>query len=291
MATEVSVLVYAAGATSTDSPVQIIEGSKTKLSYAEDIAVDAKANMYVANYGTSDGKGWVTVYAAGATGNVPPIRTIIGARTGLDRPFGIALDPRNGDIYVANGFGGPSQMGTVTIYAPNANGNVAPIGTIAGTNTGLAEPVGLVLDAGGNIYVPNPGVNSRILSRVTIYTAGSVGNVKPARTIEGSHTELSLPDYVALDSSSNIYVDGGSKNRVTVYAAGANGNVAPIRTIAGSKTRLDGPSGLALDGSGKVYVANANGYVTVYAAGASGNVKPVNEIYQRLGLPRGISIH
>lgn len=121
-----SVLVYAAGASSTDSPIQTIEGSKTKLNGAEDIAVDANANMYVANFNLSGSKGFVTVYAAGATGNVAPIRTISGSHTELNRPFGIALNPVNGDIYVANEFGGFNNSGSVTIYASNAKGNVAP---------------------------------------------------------------------------------------------------------------------------------------------------------------------
>ena len=44
--------------------------------------------IYVTNARTPS----VTVYAADANGNVPPIRTISGSRTHLNGPAGIALD-------------------------------------------------------------------------------------------------------------------------------------------------------------------------------------------------------
>lgn len=88
------------------------------------------------------------------------LQTISGYYTGLSRPYGIAVDPVNGDIYVANGFGGSTTAGSITVYAPGSNGNVPPLAEISGSSTGLKEPAGLALDASGDIYVPNVDNNS-----------------------------------------------------------------------------------------------------------------------------------
>jgi DNA-binding beta-propeller fold protein YncE len=105
----------------------------------------------------------------------------------------------------------------------------------------------LALDAGGNIYVTNDHSGGTI----TVYSAGSDGNVLPIATISGTNTELSFPQGLALDSSVNIYVANFST--ITVYAAGSKGNVAPIATIGGSNTGITELVGLALDSSGNIH--------------------------------------
>jgi sugar lactone lactonase YvrE len=283
-----SVTVYASGATGNAKPIQDISGSKTGLGAPFDVAVDGSRSTYVTN-AQDDEKDTdvITVYAAGATGNVAPIRDIIG------RPYlvpkGIAVDPINGDVYVAK-----ANISAIFIYAPGANGKVSPIGTIQGSQTGLDSPNGVALDTSGNIYVANIANNS-----VTVYAAGSTGNVAPTQTISGARTELAGPHQLALDSSSNIYVansayDSG-KGSLTVYAAGSNGNVAPTETITGAMTKLDEPVGIAVDSSDNIYAANsAASSITVYAAGSNGNVAPIDTITgAKTGLdgPQGIVIH
>jgi 6-phosphogluconolactonase (cycloisomerase 2 family) len=73
--------------------------------------------LYVVNSQSNS----VTVYASGATGNATPTQDISGSNTGLDGPFGVAVDG-SGDIYVTN-----SLDDTITVYAAGATGNVAPI--------------------------------------------------------------------------------------------------------------------------------------------------------------------
>src|SRR5580700_9946919 len=53
-------------------------------------------------------------------------------------------------IFTANR-GGEDVLG----FSVNASGNVAPAVTIGGSKTTLADPVGLALDASGNIYTAN----------------------------------------------------------------------------------------------------------------------------------------
>ncbi|MGH7812414.1 MAG: hypothetical protein ACREQI_00220 [Candidatus Binataceae bacterium] len=190
----------------------------TGLFYPGGIALDSGGNIYVANFQTAA----VTIYPAlgASTGalNEAPTVTIAGANTGLNTPYGIALDSA-GNIYVVNLYG-PS----ITIYPPLATlgtgtYNSAPTATIGGDalactastvpfacctglgtgsgctdNTGLGYPAGIVLDAGGNIYVTNDGSPS---NSITYYPplGASTGylNEAPTGTIIGPSTMLSGP--------------------------------------------------------------------------------------------------
>ncbi len=221
----------------------IIAGPNTGLNFPVSIALDANGNIYVANDVTAASAGTVTVYPAGSNGNAAPMWTISGSNTGLDVPNGIALDAR-GNIYVANNGSYPTFIGTVTVYPAGSDGNVAPSSTIVGSNTGLNGPYGIALDASDNIYVANSG--SYPFSTVTVYPAGSDGNVAPSSTIVGSNTGLNGPYGIALDAGGNIYVADEHSDTVTVYPPGSDGNVAPIATIVGPATQLDYPAGIAV---------------------------------------------
>ena len=96
----------------------------------------------------------MTEYAQGATGDAAPLATIAGADTGLDGPFGMAVDA-SGDLFVAD-----YASNSVTEYAPGATGDAAPLATIAGADTGIDGPLGMALDATGDLFVANFTGNS-----------------------------------------------------------------------------------------------------------------------------------
>ena len=180
--------VYPAASNRNVAPSPTIGGSNTALSAPFGIALDASGNIYVANFGDDT----VTVYPVGSNGNVAPIWTISGSNTGLDQPFGVALDASS-NVYVAN-----YEADTVTVYPAGSNGNVAPMSTIGGSNTGLDEPAGVALDTSGHIYVANDGSQDAGPYTVTVYPAGTTGNVAPSATIAGSATELAQPGGIAI---------------------------------------------------------------------------------------------
>jgi sugar lactone lactonase YvrE len=269
-------LAFDANANGNVAPVQTIRGPKTGLGQPEGIAVDAGANIYVANEFLPPS---VAVFAPGANGNVAPLRTIVGPRTGLNFPTGIALDAA-GNIYVADFGKGSSGPGGVEVYAARSNGNVAPLRTIQGDRGALTFPIGIAVDSSRNVYVASAGQ----FGGVTVYAPGAHGDAKPLREIRGNKTQIDNPVGIALDANGVTYVANGLGNQVNVYAAGAKGNVAPIRVIAGQHTELRLPVGIALDAAGNIYVADSTqgccpqNFIRVYAPGANGDVAPLRSI-------------
>jgi hypothetical protein len=279
-----SITVYPPGSNANVSPIAKIVGDgwgpdkdKTGLGAPSAIALDANGNIYVANgqsYSGSDAIGTITIYAPGSNGNAAPARTIVGTKTGLNVPVSIAIDSA-GYLYVLNSSGGSDSAGSVTIYAPHSNGDVAPVRTIINSDPDHPDfdnPAGLALDAGNNIYVANDGRANSYTSKadiaafapsITSYPAGSNGKVSPSATIKGSLTQLDGPSGIVVDSIGNIFVtnDAGSGRApldfISVYPPHSNGNVAPamrlsdggiIRhaVIKGSLTGLDQPAGMAI---------------------------------------------
>ena len=68
-----------------------IGGSNTGLVAPRTVAVDASLNVYVFDTTTAT----ISEFAAGATGNVAPIRTISGSNTGLSDGDGFSPDSRS----------------------------------------------------------------------------------------------------------------------------------------------------------------------------------------------------
>jgi hypothetical protein len=136
---DASVTVYAPGTNGNRKPIAMITGPHTQLGPGlQGIAVDADGTIFVTNWDFNS----VTVHAPGANGNVPPIAVIQGGNTGLSQPVGIAVGFGH-RLYVTN-FGLPRPY-TVTVYPAGANGDVAPLATLTGSATGLAQPVAIAL--------------------------------------------------------------------------------------------------------------------------------------------------
>ncbi len=104
---------------------------------------------------------------------------------------------------------GPAIQGFVTMFPVDATGNVAPIATIAGPDTGLDTATSIALDSAHNIYVTSGRGES-----VTVYAAGATGDAAPIRTIFGRKTGLNFPASVGVDASGAVYVvnNGATSN-------------------------------------------------------------------------------
>jgi len=257
-----SITVYPPGANGNAHPIRTITGDNTGLkSGAGCLAVDGKGSVYVTDsYGTQEGNGptvevdSVLVYPPGASGDVKPIRTIKGRATHMDHVHGLALD-KAGNLYVANGGGQVNRRDAnmrVTVYAPGADGNAAPIRAIEGPDTGLDASFFLALDAKGSIYVGNSAISTGVpatagIVTTTVYAPGASGNARPARTLRASvQSAGTFGNALALDGAGDIYMNDMDGGAVVVYSPGAGGGAPPVRTIKGLNTQLNNPRFVAV---------------------------------------------
>ena len=232
------------------------------------VARDSRGRLYAA-IGIK-----VFIYAAGSTSQSAPIDSIGGPSSGMQAPWGIAMD-HGGSLYVSGltSAGPDAWTYTIFVFSPNASGDAIPSAIIRGANTGMNLPLGIAVDDVGNIFVANDG------GFVTEYAAGATGNVAPLRTIAGAATGLVHPDGVALDPEGRIVVTDYAQNSVSVFAKNANGNAAPLATISGAGTGIQGPLGVVTDADGNIYVASSgNGALLVFASGASGAASPKDSV-------------
>lgn len=177
-------------------------------------------------------------------------------------------------IYVGN------EASSITVYPATSSGNVPPVQAISGSQTGLDDVWAVAVDASRNVYSANYRGNFGV-GDLTVYAAGSTGDVAPTATVSGrsSVDPLLSPSGIGVDSTGNIYATGQSSVSISVYAPGSNGTPAPIQYIQGYQTGLSNPDCLAVAPNGTMYVTNpGNDSVTVYAAGANGNVAPIQTI-------------
>jgi hypothetical protein len=223
---------------------KVLGGSKVPLKGVAGIALSKSGYIYVSDYKQNA----IFVFVPGSYGNIAPIREIVGSKTQLSVPVGMAVDPSTGHLFVANETYPWAEP--IVEFASNANGNLAPIAYIGGSKTMLVEPQSVSLNSTGRIIVPSNG------NSVLIFSKGSSGNVAPAAVIIGSKTKLAGVSPVGVDPSDEIFVTEccPTNGAIYVFASSANGNVPPIRSIIGSKTHLDDVSfHRSTDGADQAY--------------------------------------
>ena len=243
LSTEPAVMIFPPSAVGSATPSRTITGSNTTLENPVAIALDEAENIYVAQAEDDFQYYPVVEFAAGAQGNVAPIRSFpvgIGLNTSIAAVESIAVDSK-GYLYVVRGQL-PAQgalVWDIAVFSPSQNGNVAPVRTIAGPLTGLTGGAKIILDSSDNIYASLFGSDGYAHS-VVEFAAGASGNVAPIRTLNGggnypfSSYKISNP---AVDSAGNIYVVGYLEAYQSVqqvlmeFSSTASGNTAPISVI------------------------------------------------------------
>jgi DNA-binding beta-propeller fold protein YncE len=196
--------------------------------------------------------------------------------------WGVALDLKHDEVAVT-----VEQINKVLVYRRVAEGDEKPLRIIQGTNTGLADPHGIYVDAENDEIVvanhdsyheeslsqeqsttvqaelargnatlsvpvdriqPRASAGKFIEPSITIYSRTAKDNAAPIRVIRGPKTELSLPMKVYVDTVHNeLFVANSGSNSILVFNRTANGDVAPIRKIQGEGTKLRKPVGLFVD--------------------------------------------
>jgi hypothetical protein len=125
------ILKFSATANGNVAPISYIGGANTQLFAANSVSLDATGRIIVPAYNSNS----LLIFKAGAHGNAAPVVTISGPLTTLTMVTSAGVDPK-GEIFAANDDFGTSTYSLV-VFPSTANGNVAPIRTIVGSNTTL----------------------------------------------------------------------------------------------------------------------------------------------------------
>ncbi|HTR70884.1 MAG TPA: fibronectin type III domain-containing protein [Mycobacteriales bacterium] len=235
---------YAGRTTGNVRPVATIAGAKTRLHSPVALAVDPAGNVWVLNDSVSDGSASVLEFAAGANGNVAPLRRIAGRRTRLFPAGGIAI--AGASVWVTHVEGGSGLPAPALQRFPaTGTGNLSANRVISGSRTTLDYPAALTVDRAGGLTVASDPDRHHASAMVS-FAPGAVGNVAPVRRIVGSRTALAEPGFPGLDAKARVWVPDATHTRIVRFGAATDGNVAPAVTIAGAATRLHAPRGVAV---------------------------------------------
>lgn len=138
----------------------------------------------------------ITVYPLKASGDTPPLRTIVGPKTQLNWPATLYADTKHGELYVANDVGD-----SILVFRSTDSGDAAPVRVIQGSKTNIKNPTGVFVDLKNDeVWVANMGNHS-----ATVYPRVANGNVAPSRIIRSAPQgqlalEIGNPGAVGYDS-------------------------------------------------------------------------------------------
>jgi DNA-binding beta-propeller fold protein YncE len=259
-------------------------GSAARFFWPMGIAVDASGNLYVADshYGTIR-----KITSEGVVSTLAGIATTAGSADGAGTnayfygPEKIAVDA-DGNLYVAD-------TGNCAIRKVTADGVVATLAGKAGTlghadGTGTAasfnEPIGIAVDASGNLYVADTDNDTirKITPEGVVTTLAGRAGIFGSADGTGSVASFSYPQGITADASGNLYV--ADTDNATIRKITPEGVVTTLAGKAGTYGSADGtgaaasfywPKDITVDASGNLYVADS-GNVTIRKVTPSGVV-------------------
>ena len=300
-------LVFGQGGSFTSSTVNNGGVSANSLDGPEGVALDASGDLYVADYSNNR----VLEY------NTPLTNTTADLVFGQDGSFtsntannggvsanslyfpsGVALDA-SGNLYVADysnnrvlEYNSPLTTNDTTadlVFGQGSNFTSTTYNNGGESASSLSGPVGVALDASGNLYVADY-LNSRVLEYNTPLTAGNTtadlvfgqfGDFTSASPNDRgvSANSLDEPYGVAVDASGNLYVVDNGNNRVLEYNTPLTTDTTADRVLGQgdfshndpnfiNASSLDIPYSVAIDSSvtpNRLYIAdNGNSRVLGY---------------------------
>jgi hypothetical protein len=243
----------------TANPIRTISGPLANLDQAGDLTVDAAGNMYLWNEGSNYPTTIPTTiveFAAGASGNVAPIRTIdvtqYPSNDGSGYPAGLAVDAAGNIVFAVSNPPTVTNMvqtesDRIEIFTPGQSGNATPARTISGPQTQLTQIASLALDPNGNIYVEIVDYGTNNNPAILQFTGGAnpAASSAPVTAIAGNATMLDrfLLNSLTVDAAGNTYAldytfPGPTTYYILSFAPGATGNTVPGAAIPSQTSGL-----------------------------------------------------
>jgi len=224
----------------------------------------------------------ILTFKGDATGDVAPIRKIMGPKTQLHDAQRVAVDPVHHEIFIPEG-------NDVLVFPQDADGDVAPIRILKGPDTQLGAATATV-DPIHNLLIVSGG-----RPRVGGTGNGNLAQVNLAEMLiaerNGKPAKGSGPAWEANEN-------GNSVGQIAIFDRTASGNTKPLRVITGDKTMLVFAQTLmttypprgeilgAVWGSdyGEIDESSERAFVGVWSIDDNGNVPP----RWTIGGPNGI---
>lgn len=197
----------------------------------------------------------------GLAGEVSPATEAL-----LAGPRGLAVDGQ-GRLLIADTLNhrvrlvGPS--GNIRTYAGSTRGSGGE--NVPATQAQLDTPLGLALDATGNLYIADSANHKiRVVSPggtiSTFAGSGTAGNLG----VGGDRLNLRMvnPAGVAVGPDGQVYIaDTGNQRVLRIDLSGTVRLAAGLAAGADYVLDLAGPTGVALDAAGNLYIADAGGHL------------------------------
>jgi DNA-binding beta-propeller fold protein YncE len=298
-----SLLIYdrtagSASSRAASEPRQTIMGPETGVGFAAGVAMDpGHRELFTVNNDVEDR---LVVFDYDARGNVKPKRLLYVPH----QSWGIAFAPKR-DVMALS----VQTPNMYVVFKRDARKFDAPVRSVRGPKTQMADPHGIYFDETHNeVVVANHGnfrpgelitsytaydaresrqeraggekvdenARGRFLpSSVTVFDGDAKGDVAPLRVIQGPLSQIDWPMGVTVDEANNeIIVANNGDNSILVFPRTASGDVPPKRVIRGALTGVKGPMGVAL-ANDEIYVANFGDHTAlVFPRLAAGNVRP-----------------
>ena len=242
-------------------------GTAAQFNLPTGVAVDIDGNIYVADQGNQVIR---KITSAGVVSTFAGHAGISGTTNGdvslaqFNYPTGIALDAA-GNMYVAD-------QGNNTIRKITASGDVS---TLAGSSSGYMDgtgtdaqfknPVALVVDAHGNIYVSDQ-YNFKIRKVTSLGVVTTIaGSIQGYANATGTAAKFGYLFGITIDAGGNLYAADQTNNTIRkITSAGV------VSTFAGTGTPGTGngvstsaqfitPDAIAFDAHGNLYIAEYGG--------------------------------
>jgi hypothetical protein len=222
-----------------------IQTNLPSLSTPSATVVDTAGDVYFAETGAGDVK-------VLPVGTVTP-KVFVAAGGLVQSPVGLALDAAQ-NLYIADNVAN-------AIFKVDANGNVTTFAS------GLKDPVAVVVDSEGNLYVALDG--SGAVGVWKIYAGGQQveiagqGTNTAANGVLASQAQFVQPSGLYLDANGVLYISDQAQYRIynidpsgLIHFFAGNGTQTMTDPTSATGVGLLGPSGLTGDAAGDIYIAD-----------------------------------